>query len=135
MEYYNANIAAIGIGAIFPIELKENDQGQTGWYPVYGDSKLIEENIKALLLYEIGQRLRQEDFGTRLIEVLEEPNTSSALSFLIREYIMQALNKYESRVLITKISSTRLNQKLHILLEYKIIELNLDSFIEAQYNL
>lgn len=134
MEYYNANIAAIGIGAIFPIELEENDQGQTGWYPVYGDSKLIEENIKALLLYEIGQRLRQEDFGTRLIEVLEEPNTS-ALSFLIREYIMQALNKYESRVRITKISSTRLNQKLHILLEFKIIELNLDSFIEAQYNL
>lgn len=134
MEYYNVNIAAIGIGAIFPIELEENDQGQTGWYPVYGDSKLIEENIKALLLYEIGQRLRQEDFGTRLIEVLEEPNTS-ALSFLIREYIMQALNKYESRVLITKISSTRLNQKLHILLEFKIIELNLDSFIEAQYNL
>lgn len=134
MEYYNANIAAIGIGAIFPIELEENDQGQTGWYPVHGDSKLIEENIKALLLYEIGQRLRQEDFGTRLIEVLEEPNTS-ALSFLIREYIMQALNKYESRVLITKISSTRLNQKLHILLEFKIIELNLDSFIEAQYNL
>lgn len=134
MEYYNANIAAIGIGAIFPIELEENDQGQTGWYPVYGDSKLIEENIKALLLYEIGQRLRQEDFGTRLIEVLEEPNTS-ALSFLIREYIMQALNKYESRVLITKISSTRLNQKLHILLEFKIIELNLDSFIEAKYNL
>ena len=133
MEYYNANIDAIGIGAIFPIELEENDQGQTGWYPVYGDSKLIEENIKALLLYEIGQRLRQEDFGTRLIEVLEEPNTS--LSFLIREYIMQALNKYESRVRITKISSTRLNQKLHILLEFKIIELNMDSFIEAQYNL
>ena len=134
MEDYNVNIAAIGIGAIFPIELKENDQGQTGWYPVYGDSKLIEENIKALLLYEIGQRLRQEDFGTRLIEVLEEHNTS-ALSFLIREYIMQALNKYESRVQVTKISSTRLNQKLHILLEFRIVELNLDSFIEAQYNL
>ena len=134
MEEYNANIAAIGVGAIFPIELKENDQGQTGWYPVYGDSKLIEENIKALLLYEIGQRLRQEDFGTRLIEVLEEPNTS-ALSFLIREYLMQAMNKYESRVQITKISSIRLNQKLHILLEFRIVELNLDSFIEAQYNL
>ena len=134
MEEYNANIAAIGVGAIFPIELKENDQGQTGWYPVRGDSKLIEENIKALLLYEIGQRLRQEDFGTRLIEVLEDPNTS-ALSFLIREYLMQALNKYESRVQITKISSIRLNQKLHILLEFRIVELNLDSFIEAQYNL
>ncbi len=134
MEEYNQNMAAIGIGAIFPIELKENSQGQTGWYPVYGDPKLIEENIKALLLYEIGQRLRQEDFGTRLIEVLEEPNTS-ALSFLVREYIMQALNKFESRVQVIRISSTRLNQKLHILLEFRIIDLNLDSFIEAQYNL
>ena len=134
MEEYNQNIAAIGIGAIFPIELKENNQGQTGWYPVYGDSKLIEENIKALLLYEIGQRLRQEDFGTKLIEVLEEPNTS-ALSFLVREYIMQALAKYESRVVVTKISSTMLNQKLHILLEFRIVELNQDSFLEAQYNL
>ena len=134
MEEYNQNIAAIGIGAIFPIELKENNQGQTGWYPVYGDPKLIEENIKALLLYEIGQRLRQEDFGTKLIEVLEEPNTS-ALSFLVREYIMQALAKYESRVVVTKISSTRLNQKLHIMLEFRIVELNQDSFLEAQYNL
>ena len=134
MEEYNQNMAAIGIGAIFPIELKENSRGQTGWYPVYGDSKLIEENIKALLLYEIGQRLRQEDFGTKLIEVLEEPNTS-ALSFLVREYIMQALAKYESRVVVTKISSTRLNQKLHILLEFRIVELNQDSFLEAQYNL
>lgn len=134
MEEYNQNIEAIGIGAIFPIELKENNQGQTGWYPVYGDSKLIEENIKALLLYEIGQRLRQEDFGTKLIEVLEEPNTS-ALSFLVREYIMQALAKYESRVVVTKISSTRLNKKLHILLEFMIVELNQDSFLEAQYNL
>ena len=134
MEEYNQNIAAIGIGAIFPIELKENNQGQTGWYPVYGDSKLIEENIKALLLYEIGQRLRQEDFGTKLIEVLEEPNTS-ALSFLVRAYIMQALAKYESRVVVTKISSTRLNKKLHILLEFRIVELNQDSFLEAQYNL
>ena len=134
MEEYNQNIEAIGIGAIFPIELKENNQGQTGWYPVYGDSKLIEENIKALLLSEIGQRLRQEDFGTKLIEVLEEPNTS-ALSFLVREYIMQALAKYESRVVVTKISSTRLNQKLHILLEFRIVELNQDSFLEAQYNL
>ena len=134
MEEYNQNIAAIGIGAIFPIELKENNQGQTGWYPFYGDSKLIEENIKALLLYEIGQRLRQEDFGTKLIEVLEEPNTS-ALSFLVREYIMQALAKYESRVVVTKISSTRLNQKLHIMLEFRIVELNQDSFLEAQYNL
>ena len=85
-------------------------------------------------MYEIGQRLRQEDFGTRLIEVLEEPNTS-ALSFLVREYIMQALNKFESRVQVIRISSTRLNQKLHILLEFRIIDLNLDSFIEAQYNL
>lgn len=134
MEEYNQNIEAIGIGAIFPIELRENNQGQTGWYPVYGDSKLIEENIKALLLYEIWQRLRQEDFGTKLIEVLEEPNTS-ALSFLVREYIMQALAKYESRVVVTKISSTRLNQKLHILLEFRIVELNQDSFLEAQYNL
>lgn len=131
---HNQNIAAIGIGALFPIQLSQNSQGQVGWYPVYGDSALIENNLKALLLYEIGQRLRQEDFGTRLIEVLEEPNTS-ALSFLVREYIMQALLKYESRVKVTKISSTRFNQKLNILLEFRIVELNQDSFLEAQYNL
>lgn len=134
MEEYNANIATIGVGTLFPIELKKNSQGKTGWYPVQGDPKLIEENIKALFTYEIGQRLRQEDFGTMLTGVLEEPNTST-LSFLVREYIMQALNKYESRIQVTKIYSTRLNQKLHILLEFRIIELNLDSFIEAQYNL
>lgn len=131
---FNYNSDAIGIGAIFPIRVTQNESGQTGWYPVEGDVALIEDNIKALLLYELGQRLRQEDFGTRLTEVLEEPNTS-ALSFLVRKFIMMALNRYESRVKINRIRTTRLTASLNILIEFTIRGINKDSSIEANYNL
>ena len=130
----NANITAIGIGALFPIQLSSNSSGKTGWYPAYGDPQLIEDNIKAIILYEIGQRLRQEDFGTLLTSVLEEPNTL-ALTFLIRKYLKDAFDKYESRISIKKISATHQSAKIYMLIEYTIEDLNKESFIEAQYNL
>ena len=51
----------VGIGVTFPIQLTRNEKGETGWYPVNGDFKLIRDNISAILYYMIGQRFRQEN--------------------------------------------------------------------------
>ena len=79
----------VGIGVTFPIQLTRNEKGETGWYPVNGDFKLIRDNISAILYYMIGQRFRQENFGSKLWQCIEEPN-SQALSFIIKEFLKQA---------------------------------------------
>jgi hypothetical protein len=62
----------IGIGPLFPIRITENEKGEKGWYPVNGDIELVHNNLSALLWYDIGQRFRQEDFGTRLWECIQK---------------------------------------------------------------
>lgn len=120
MENHNYNIDAIGVGALFPIQLSQNYQGQVGWYPVEGDPSLIENNLRSLVEYLIGQRIRQEEFGTRLWECLEEPNTQ-ALSFMIKEFLKQAIGEYETRISINKITTIRDFTSIHIIMEYTLV--------------
>lgn len=133
MAEFNHNIESIGTGALFPIQITESDQGK-GWYPVQGDPTLIENNLRALVEYSIGQRIRQEDFGTRLWECIEEPNTQ-ALNFLIKEFLQQAIKAYESRISINKVTTEREGAKLHIIMDYTLVGINRDSYMSLTYNL
>lgn len=124
----------IGKGPLFPIRLTQNDKGETGWYPVNGDPNLIKENITALIYYMIGQRIRQEDFGTRLWECIEEPNTQ-ALSFLIKDFLTQALTAWEGRITLQEIQTARVGSKIAILVSYRINGTSSSQFINIEYDL
>lgn len=124
----------IGRGPLFPIQLTKNEKGETGWYPVDGDPNLIRHNLTTLLQYMIGQRFRQEDFGTRLWECLEEPNTQ-ALSFLIKDFLTSALNSWEGRITLQDISVARVDSKIDILIHYVINTTNSSQFINVEYDL
>lgn len=87
----------IGSGVTFPIVLSLNSWGETTWAPVVGDVKLIEDNIRSLLLHNLGQKLRCEDFGTRLNDCIEEPN-NQVLSFLVKRFIVEGILQWEPRV-------------------------------------
>lgn len=132
MAGYNSNIDLIGVGALFPIQLSTTGQGK-GWYPVQGDPALIENNLRALVEYMIGQRFRQEEFGTRLWECLEEPN-SQALGFMIREFLQQAIGRYESRIQIKKVTTERYYSKLKIVMEYALVGLGRQSYMTLTYD-
>lgn len=100
MANYN-QLNSIGSGAYFPIKLEQavGSDGKLesvqlpdgrvvpkiGWYILRGDVALIKQNLTAILTYQIGQRFRQEDFGSRTWECLEEPNTS-ALNLMIKKF-------------------------------------------------
>lgn len=129
---FNHNIDLIGSGALFPIELTKNDQGETGWYAVEGDSSLIENNLHSLVEYIVGQRFRQEGFGTRLWECIEESNTQ-ALNFLIREFLTQSISEYEPRIIIKNIVTARESNKLNITMEYSIVDLGKQSYMTLTY--
>lgn len=124
----------IGKGPLFPIQLTTNEQGKVGWYPVNGDPELIKENITALLYYMIGQRIRQETFGTRLWECIEEPNVQ-ALSFLIKDFLTTALTTWEGRIILQDIQTARAGSKLNILVTYAINGTNSSQFINIEYDL
>lgn len=124
----------IGKGPLFPIQLTTNEQGKVGWYPVDGNPELIKENITALLYYMIGQRIRQETFGTRLWECIEEPNVQ-ALSFLIKDFLTTALTTWEGRIILQDIQTARVGSKLNILVTYAINGTNSSQFINIEYDL
>lgn len=124
----------IGKGPLFPIQLTTNEQGKVGWYPVDGNPELIKENITALLYYMIGQRIRQETFGTRLWECIEEPNVQ-ALSFLIKDFLTTALTTWEGRIILQDIQTARAGSKLNILVTYAINGTNSSQFINIEYDL
>lgn len=130
---FNHNIDLIGVGALFPIELSKNDQGTVGWYVTEGDPSLIENNLRSLVEYLIGQRIRQEDFGTRLWECIEEPNTQ-ALNFLIREFLTQSVSKYEPRIKIKSIVTSREYNRLKVSMEYALVGLGRQSYMELTYD-
>jgi len=122
----------IGSGVLFPIKLTENARGETGWYPVTGTPDLILHNVNSIIQYEIGSRLRQEDFGTRLWECIEEPNTQ-AQAFLVNQFVKQALLKWEDRISITKTELIRQGTKLSIAIHYNIKNTNIGDVIGATY--
>lgn len=131
MNYFT-NI--IGKGILYPFNLQVNSKGEMGIYPVDGSPDLIKENISALLYYMVGFRIRQEPFGTRLWECIEEPNTQ-ALSFLIRDFLVSAISTYEDRVTITSVDVSRADCKINILISYRINNTDTSQYIGITYDL
>ena len=123
----------IGIGPLFPIRITENEKGEKGWYPVNGDIELVHNNLSALLWYDIGQRFRQEDFGTRLWECIEEPNTQ-AQAFLINTFLKEAISLYEDRINYKEAIISRSGNKLYIEMHYTLKQSNEEKSLGITYN-
>ena len=129
----NINSKIIGRGVLFPIQLSTNSEGKTGGYPVGGDKSLVVNNVNAILLYMLGERSRQEDFGSRLWECIEEPNTQ-AQAFLINSFLKEALNSWEDRIIYDHAEVTREANKLHIRLFYKLVQTEQTSSLNITYD-
>lgn len=115
----NANLEySIGTGANFPIELTEVN-GKTSWKALTGDIRLIEQNLISIFNTQIGQLIRNEDFGNRLWELLEEPNTQT-LEFLVYRFCKSAIESWEPRIEFLESSIINYSDKISISLKYKV---------------
>lgn len=123
----------VGNGMTYPIVLGTNSDKKTGWYPVLGSTKLITDNLNSLLQYSIGERFRQEDFGTRLWECIEEPNTQ-AQAFLINTFLKEAISLYEDRINYKEAIISRSGNKLHIEMRYTLKQSNEEKSLGITYN-
>lgn len=150
MANYN-QLNTIGSGAYFPIKLEQSvgkdgkpesvqlPDGRVvpkiGWYILRGDVALIKQNLTAILTYQIGQRFRQEDFGSRTWECLEEPNTS-ALNLMIRNFVKDGIAAWEPRITALKVLALKpTKESIRLLIYFKVQDSQRVEELNFQYNL
>lgn len=141
---------AIGNGAGFPIKLTTVMRDgkpemvtlpdgtmvpKVTWAVSKGDVDLIRQNITAILVYEIGTRIRQEYFGCRIWEAIEEPNTSF-LQAQITRFISDSLSTWEPRVdsmSVEVIRSSKESLGLHLNFSIRGIDGSNDVYFGIDY--
>lgn len=87
----------IGSGMVFPITL--NTEGRPN---IVKDTTLIQSSIKIILNWAVRTRFFNELFGSRIEEVLEEPDDSVSQS-LLKFFIQESLGRWEKRIVINNI--------------------------------
>lgn len=128
-----SNILSIGNGAYFPIELTKLDNGRTSWKAISGDVRLINQNLISLFNTQIGELIRNENFGTRIWECIEEPNTQ-ALNFLIRRFCKDAIESWEPRIEFVESQVSTGDSYIHITLKYKVLNNQSVENLDFSYN-
>ena len=149
-----SQLNTIGSGAYFPIKLTqaEDSEGKgeytlqpdekggfqqvpkIGWYMLRGDAELIKQNLTTILTYQIGQRFRQESFGSRTWECLEEPNTQ-ALRAAMTEFIERSISTWEPRISALRINITRFTlSKVSIQILFKVQDSTSVEELNFSYN-
>lgn len=118
---------SIGSGPLFPIQLQKGS-----WNPVKGSLELIENNIISILVFQVGQRIRQEIFGNRNYECLEEPNTNTT-RLLVYRFTKNAIAAWEPRIELmeNKVSFTSSEILIHI--KYRILTNQLVGELDFSY--
>ena len=103
----------VGVGALFPIVLSTPKDAQGNGLD------LVKNNVTSIFIYQIGERFRQESFGSRLWECIEEPNTD-LLAYMATVFVKQSLTAWESRVRGLEVVCTRDGAKLFIKIRFSI---------------
>jgi len=118
----------IGKGIIFPIELvKGKPPLQTGF-------PLIRSSISVILGWLYGTRFMLGEFGSRLKELIEEPN-DDVLKTIVEQFVIEAIVKWETRIEQTRASVLRVTlEKVEVQIDYKVVNSQReDSFIYPFY--
>lgn len=72
---------------------------------VYNIQQQTRENLKSLLLTRIGERYMQPVFGTRLLEIIFQPNTND-LKPEIEDILLESINNWLPYILVDAINIT-----------------------------
>lgn len=121
-------IKFLGRGLPFPITLTNGKADL-----IYGP-ELVKSDIRILLSWQYGTKFYLYDFGSKIEQLLYEPNTV-VLKNLLNQYVIDPINKWEKRInLVDSAIITVTHEKIMIKLTYRFINSNIeDSFIVPFY--
>ena len=101
----------------------------TGWaFPVHADGGVvvtaadqedISQAIGLILDTAVGERVMRPEFGSRLQELVFEPNNATTVS-LAKNYVQQALGRWEPRINLDDVVVTPTGNRLDIEVIYRI---------------
>lgn len=107
----------IGQGIILPLVL------ENGKAPIKGGFDLLRASIIMILSWKYGTRFFLNEFGSKLENLLEEPN-DAILENTIRVFIIDAINKWDPRIkLVDSIMERPNNWTINLTITYQILNI------------
>ena len=97
-----------GQGVVFPFTL------ESGGVRLTSGMDLIKSSIRVILYTTINSRYFLENFGSKLVDILEEPN-NIVLEALIRRYVIDAITDWEKRIEPLEVKLTRSSNNISII--------------------
>jgi len=121
----------VGTGLIFPLQLDSK-----GVPKVASGFELIRSDLSILLSWPSFSRFFLSEYGSRVEELIEEPN-GTVLKQVVRRFIIDAITEWEKRITLTSVSikiDPLVGKSITISLSYKLTNTNIqDSFIFPFY--
>ena len=109
-------------GPSFPLRA-----GGRGYFELSEDLDLIKESIRQILGTRIGSRVMRRDFGSRIHELIFEPNDQALLSLAVR-YSYEDIVKWEKRIVVNEekvdASIDPENHSLQIVVPFRMRRIN-----------
>jgi len=116
-------------GLMFPLELV------SGKHVLVEGIDLIQASIKIIIAWPLFVRFYEGNFGSRIYEVLEEPNDDILVN-LIRRFVIDAITQWEKRVELKSLTIERVSsENVSIELVYNIKESNIEGSFYYNYPL
>jgi len=98
-------------------------------------NEMIKSSLSILLTWEIRQRYRRTNYGSRIPTILEEPNDFTTQA-LIRFFILDVIELWEPRVEFQKVVTARVGPTtVSATLEYLILPTNEPDTLTTLINL
>ncbi len=93
----------LGRGLRFPFGFTQRSGGAQISATTSAEHAHIHESIVQILGTRIGERFMRPEFGSRLKDLVFEPN-DEVLKGLVRHYVIEAIERWEKRVYVTGVS-------------------------------
>jgi len=115
-------------GIAFPLILT------TGKHTVVSGVDLIQSSLKIILSWPMFTRFYLGEFGSRIYEIIEDPNDDILIN-LVRRFVIDAIGTWEKRIELKTIIITRPNnQSLVVDLTYNVKESNSEGSFYYNYS-
>lgn len=117
----------IGVGLASPLNLSNGEA------TLSTDRSLITMSMNRILGEQRGSRYFGYDFGSRVEEILFEPNDEVLLD-LLRVFVIEALAKWEKRAKIESVRLAQYHDRIDCEIMFKVLPSNeIDSYIHPFY--
>jgi phage baseplate assembly protein W len=100
-------------GLSFPFRI-DPTTGGVSWS--FGTDKL-RQNIRLIIGTRYGERPMLRDFGTRVHQLVHDPN-DAVLADLLKQQVQEALLNFEPRVLVTQAQVVQSEAEVRMVLDY-----------------